>query len=127
MQKDRCSRSFCILCCTVTLLLCNKDSQCFRFPYIKAGYNLFDVAERGKCDEFFVIHALAFALFAGLQSKYVVKSSVMCGLLPEDFELPRDRVRPVCINRAAVMSNPLVVNSKRRKHNEQAYLLLLQS
>jgi hypothetical protein len=89
--------------------------------------SIFDVAERGKCDEFFVIHALAFALFAGLQSRYVVKSSVMCGLLPEDFELPRDRVRPVCINRAAVMSNPLVVNSKRRKHNEQAYLLLLQS
>jgi hypothetical protein len=82
--------------------------------------SIFDVAERGKCDEFFVIHALAFALFTGLQSKYVVKSSVMCGLLPADFELPRDLLRPVCINRAAVMSNPLVINSKRRKLNEQA-------
>jgi len=81
---------------------------------------IFDVAERGKCDEFFVIHALIYALKTGLQSTYVTKSSIMCGLLPTDFELPRDLLRPIVINKAAVMNNPLVQMCKKRRLNHQA-------
>jgi hypothetical protein len=80
--------------------------------------DIFTFAERGRCDELFLLSAIAPAMFVALQPKYVVQSAIMVGLLPPDFVLGRDdNIRP-SVWPDHVMRNPLVQLQLKRRENE---------
>jgi hypothetical protein len=86
--------------------------------------DIFEAAARArnKCDELFLLSAIAPAMLIALQPKYVVKSAIMVGLLPQNFELGiHDHIR--CgVWPEVVMRNPLVELQTKRRENERNFM-----
>jgi len=83
--------------------------------------DIFTMAERGKVDELMLLSAIAPAMFVALQPKYVVRSAIMVGLLPEDFVLGRDDNIRAGVWPDHVMRNPLVQLQLQRRENERNF------
>jgi len=77
---------------------------------------IFDIAERKKTDELLLIHAMAPALFIGLQARYTVPSAVMVGLLPPDYKCG-DPVPAAGVWPEKVLQHPLVRLARKRQEN----------
>jgi hypothetical protein len=85
---------------------------------------IFDAATRARnrCDELFLLSAIAPSMFIALQPKYVVKSAMMVGLLPPNFELGRDDDMLPGVWPDAVMQNQLVQLQIKRRENERNFV-----
>jgi hypothetical protein len=84
--------------------------------------DIFTIAERKKCDELFLLSAIAPSMLIALQPKYVVRSAIMVGLLPPGFQLGRDDDIAPGVWPDHVMKNPLVQLQKRRRENERNFM-----
>jgi hypothetical protein len=87
--------------------------------------DIFDSAARArnKCDELFLLSAIAPAMLIALRPKYVVKSAMMVGLLPPQFELGiHDNILCCGVWPEVVMRNPLVELQIQRRENELNFM-----
>ncbi len=86
--------------------------------------DIFEAAARArnKCDELFLLSAIAPAMLIALQPKYVVKSAMMVGLLPPNFELGVHDHIPCGVWPEVVMRNPLVELQTQRRENERNFM-----